>query len=155
MNSICNVNLYPTSRIDMMLFRICAIHVNILTTFFVPSGVFSGIRKYRAHINPAYNMKYIHLCRFQWWYQHQNLGGQEKVLGEKSKKNARKACKKFTFCHFYAEIVRFDVILTHLSFFLGGGLKRKEMARKYLGENTPMSPCGAGTGHIHSLSASP
>ena len=47
--------------------------------------------------------------------------------------------KFLLFCHFYAEIVKFGLILTHLSLFWD-----KCWAKIFLGK---MPPCGATTGH--------
>ena len=47
-------------------------------------------------------------------------GGQDKILGGMKCMHAKHA-KICEFCQFYAEIVKFGLILTHLYFFLGGG----------------------------------
>ena len=50
--------------------------------------------------------------------QGKNLGGQN----SKKKKNWAKHQKVFNFCHFFAEIIKLGLILTHLTLF--GGVKK-------------------------------
>ena len=62
--------------------------------------------------------------------------GKEKTFkGQKVKKMCMKHAKYFFyFCHFYAEIVKFSLILTHLLLFWGAN---GEGVRTYFGGNAP------------------
>ena len=65
-------------------------------------------------------------------------GGATIILGGGDLKRGTKHAK---ICHFYAKIVKFELILTHLKLFgVNGGGQENIFLRKY-----PMPPCGTAT----------